>query len=81
MRNITLLDDEWSGLQSLAPAPRQRASAETDVGREILRFLIEKGLVECLDDLVTVTAVGHTVLRADPPPSSIGIRVWAERAN
>jgi hypothetical protein len=80
MQKITFLEDEWTGLVQLVAIPRRRVFVEEHVGREVLRFLIQKGLVEDRDDLIQATDLGLRVLKANPPVSPLGVRIWYEAA-
>lgn len=78
MRRITLLDDEWNGLAHLAAVPRHRELADQEFGYEVVRFLVQKGLVAEDGQALVATAEGLAVLASSPPPSTIGVRVWIE---
>lgn len=78
MQKITLLDDEWIALTQLAVVPRRRAFAEGEFGLEVIRFLLAKGLVDLDGELLVATPRGHGGLKANPPPSGTGVRVWFE---
>lgn len=76
MQKITILEDEWTGLQQLAAIPRRRVFVEDEFGSEVLRFLIQKGLVEDHDGVIQSTDRGLAVLNAKSPASPLGVRIW-----
>ncbi|WP_156514513.1 hypothetical protein [Planctomyces sp. SH-PL14] len=58
--------------------PRRRTYAEEHFGAEVVRHLCVKGLIEQDGDLLSATRRGLIGLKADPPPSPVGVRVWFE---
>lgn len=78
MQKITFLEDEWSGLRELSMVPRRRAFALELVRREVLQFLMEKAFVEDVDGFVQITGRGLAALKANPPSSPTGVRIWFE---
>lgn len=79
MRRITFLEDEWCCLVALAAIPRRRIFAEDSFSREVVRFLVEKGVAAEEGELLAPTDLGREILARNPPPSPVGARLWVER--
>lgn len=78
MRNITILEEEWSGLTRLAFAPMRGIFALEELGAAVIGALLRNGLVADEAGLYNVTALGRRVLKANPDPFPTGVRIWLE---
>lgn len=62
VRKAKLPDSEWSGLVWLAAFPREKAFAEKELGCDLLRSLVRKGIVSEVGGVVEATELGRALV-------------------